>query len=92
MIIAVLGANGYIGHNLMKRYAAWRNKKMLIVKLHVIPVSVAAWWLNLFTPRIHAKVGRIMVESLSNPMLVTNNVSSELFPEIKPKSLEEVFV
>ncbi|NBU33057.1 NAD-dependent epimerase/dehydratase family protein [bacterium] len=78
--------------DLMKRYAAWRNKKMLIVKLHVIPVSVAAWWLNLFTPRIHAKVGRIMVESLSNPMLVTNNVSSELFPEIKPKSLEEVFV
>jgi uncharacterized protein YbjT (DUF2867 family) len=78
--------------DLMKRYAAWRNKKMIIVKFHVIPVSIAAWWLNLFTPKTHAKVGRIMVESLSNPMVVTNTRASELFPNIKPKDLEEVFV
>lgn len=78
--------------DLMKRYAAWKNKKMIIIKLHVIPVSIAAWWLNIFTPRTHAKVGRIMVDSLSNPMVVTNNKALELFPDIKPKKLEEVFV
>lgn len=78
--------------DLMKRYAAWRHKKMLIIKFHVIPISVAAWWLNLFTPKTHAKVGRIMVESLSNPMVVTNNQAEILFPNIHPKNLESVFV
>jgi len=65
---------------------------MIIIKFHVIPTSIAAWWLNLFTPKTHAKVGRIMVDSLSNPMVVTNNKARELFPEIHPKILEEVFV
>lgn len=78
--------------DLMKRYAAWDHKKMVMVKLHVIPVSIAAWWLNLFTPKTHAKVGRIMVESLSHPMLVTNNKASQLFPDIHPQNLEKVFV
>jgi uncharacterized protein YbjT (DUF2867 family) len=78
--------------DLMKRYAAWKRKKMIIIRLHVIPVSVAALWLNLFTPRKHAKVGRIMVESLSNPMVVTNQRAAELFPDIMPKKLEDVFV
>ena len=78
--------------DLMKRYALWENKKMIIVKLHLIPASVAAWWLNLFTPKTHAKVGRIMVDSLSNPMVVTNDKALKLFPNIHPQSLEEVFV
>ncbi|MBC7512464.1 NAD(P)H-binding protein [Candidatus Saccharibacteria bacterium] len=78
--------------DLMKQYAAWKNKKMIIIKFHLIPVSVAAWWLNLFTPKTHAKVGRIMVDSLSNPMVVTNNKAIELFPNIHPKNLEDVFV
>ncbi len=76
----------------MKRYAAWENKKMLIIKFHLIPLSVAAWWLNLFTPKRHAKVGRVMVESLSNPMVVTNNRASKHFPDIHPQELEDVFV
>ncbi|MDQ2973201.1 MAG: NAD(P)H-binding protein [bacterium] len=78
--------------DLMRRYAGWKNKKMVIVRFHLIPVSVAAWWLNLFTPKTHAKVGRIMVESLSNPMVVTNNKAAELFPDIHPQKLEDIFV
>lgn len=77
---------------LMKRYAAWDNKKMLVIKFHIIPAGIAAWWLNLFTPKIHAKVGRIMVDSLSNPMVVTNHKAAELFPSTHPKNLEDVFV
>lgn len=78
--------------DLMKRYAAWKDKKMFIIKFHVIPISIAGWWLNLFTPKTHAKVGRIMVESLSNPMVVTDKRAEELFPDIHPKNLEDVFV
>ena len=91
-IIEIGGPEQLSYGDLMKRYATWRNKKMIIIKLHVIPVSIAALWLNLFTPKNHAKVGRIMVDSLSNPMIVTNNKAKELFPNIHPKDLEEVFV
>ena len=92
LIVEIGGPEQLSYGNLMRRYAAWRNKKMMIVRFHVIPVNIAAWWLNLFTPKTHAKVGRIMVDSLSNPMVVTNNKASELFPNIHPKNLEDVFV
>jgi uncharacterized protein YbjT (DUF2867 family) len=91
-IIEIGGPEQLSYGDLMKRYASWENKKMIIIKFHLIPVSIAAWWLNLFTPRTHAKVGRIMVESLSNPMVVTNSKAKVLFPDIHPKALEEVFV
>jgi uncharacterized protein YbjT (DUF2867 family) len=91
-IIEIGGPEQLSYGDLMKRYAAWEHKKMLMVKLYVIPVTIAAWWLNLFTPGTHAKVGRIMVESLSHPMVVTNNTASTYFPNIHPKKLEDVFV
>lgn len=91
-IIEIGGPEQLSYGDLVKRYAAWKNKKMIIIKLHIIPISIAAWWLNLFTPKTHAKVGRIMVESLSSPMIVTDNRSEELFPSIHPKKLDEVFV
>ncbi len=91
-IIEIGGPEQLSYGDLMKRYAAWENKKMLIIKLHVIPASVAAWWLNIFTPKTHAKVGRIMVDSLSNPMIVTDNKAKEMFPNIIPKTVDDVFV
>lgn len=91
-IIEIGGPEQLSYGDLMKRYAAWKNKKMIIIKFHVIPIGIAAWWLNLFTPKKHAKVGRIMVESLSSPMVVTDNQSEKLFPNIHPKKVEEVFV
>jgi uncharacterized protein YbjT (DUF2867 family) len=91
-IIEIGGPEQLSYGDLMKRYAAWKNKRMIIIKFHLIPVSVAAWWLNLFTPRTHAKVGRIMVDSLSNPMVVTNDNALQLFPNIHPQKLEEIFV
>lgn len=91
-IIEIGGPEQMSYGDLMKRYATWENKRMLIIKLHLIPASIAAWWLNLFTPATHAKVGRIMVDSLSNPMVVTNDKARQLFPTIHPKKLEDVFV
>ncbi len=40
---------------------------------------IAAWWLNLFTPKSHAKVGRAMVESLANPMVVRTDTAKKPF-------------
>lgn len=77
---------------LMGRYAKWKKTKVVLLTVSIIPVGISAWWLNLFTPRKHAKVGRAMVESLANPMIVTNDLAKRLFPDVKPQLIDEVFV
>ena len=74
--------------NLMRGYAKWKGLKRLFIRVPIIPISVSAW----FTPEKHAQVGRIMVESLANEMTVTDDSANKYFPEIKPKSLNDVFV
>lgn len=91
-IVEIGGPEQMSYRNLMERYAKWEHKKAIFIYLPIIPVGISAWWLNLFTPKKHAKVGRVMVESLVNPMVVTTKRATELFPQIKPKLLEDVFV
>jgi uncharacterized protein YbjT (DUF2867 family) len=91
-IVEIGGPEQMSYRNLMERYAKWEHKKAIFIYLPIIPVRISAWWLNLFTPKKHAKVGRVMVESLVNPMVVTTKRATELFPQIKPKLLEDVFV
>ena len=91
-IVEIGGPEKISYSDLMQRYAKWDKKRVLLIYLPFIPLSVSAWWLNLFTPKKHAKVGRTMVESLANPMVVTNNRAAELFPDIKPLPLEDSFV
>lgn len=77
--------------DLIARYAAFMGKEPVLILVPVLPLWLGAWWLNLFTPRQHAKVGRQMVESLMNPMIVTNDRSAKLFPDIKPEPIEKAF-
>jgi len=91
-IVEIGGPRQLSYKELMKHYSNWKGSHSLFVDLPIIPVSIAAWWLNLFTPKKHAKVGRAMVESLGNPMVVTNERAKELFPEIIPISIDEAFV
>jgi uncharacterized protein YbjT (DUF2867 family) len=72
-------------------YANHLGKKPRIIVVPIVPLWLGALWLNLFTPRKHAKVGRPMVESLSSPMIVTNNRSHELFPQVVPAAIETAF-
>jgi uncharacterized protein YbjT (DUF2867 family) len=91
--IVEIGGPEYLSYtSLMKRYAAWIGKKVIFIQLPIIPFGISAWWLSLFISEQKAKIGIAMVESLANPMLVTNKRAEQLFPAIKPKSLEEVFV
>jgi uncharacterized protein YbjT (DUF2867 family) len=91
-IVEIGGPEKISYKELMQRYAKWDKKKVILIYLPFIPLGISGWWLNLFTPKKHAKVGRTMVESLENPMIVTNNRAAELFPEIKPLPLEDSFV
>jgi len=91
LIIEIGGPEVLSYLELMRRYAKWKGMKRIFIRIPIIPIAVSAWWLNLFTPRNQAKVGRIMVESMANEMVVTNDSAKDIFPEIEPEPLDKVF-
>jgi len=90
-IVEIGGPEELSYKDLIARYAAFIGKKPLLILVPIVPLWLGAWWLNLFTPRRHAKVGRQMAESLMNPMVVTNNRAKQLFPNISPEPVEKAF-
>lgn len=76
---------------LMRRYAHWKRTPAYFIHVPIIPANLAALWLNLFTPRTHAKVGKVLVDSLGNAMVVSNPIAKDLFPEIITQSIDLAF-
>ncbi len=62
LIVEIGGPEPMSYKEVMERYAKWKKTKAILITVTIIPVAVSAWWLNLFTPKKHAKVGRAMVE------------------------------
>jgi len=91
-IIEIGGPEHLSYEMLLYRYSRWKGKRGLRIHVPFVPVFIASWWLDRFTPGPHAKVGRTMVESLANPMIVTNDRAKELFPTIEPRGIEASFV
>lgn len=89
-IIEIGGPDVMSYMDLYKLYANTIGRYPLIIRLPFLPEWLGGWWLNLFTPRNHAKIGRIMVHSMSNPMVVTHNRATEIFPDIKPVPIATV--
>jgi uncharacterized protein YbjT (DUF2867 family) len=78
--------------DLLERYARFLGKKRLIFCSPIIPLSLASCFLYLFTPKNIAQVGRNMVESFQNEMIVTDQKAEKLFPEITPQAIERSFL
>ena len=76
--------------DLYRLYAKTIGRHPFIVRLPFLPEWLGGWWLNLFTPRNHAKIGRIMVHSMSNAMVVTHDRAKVLFPDIRPVRIDDV--
>ena len=83
-IIEIGGPDVMSYKDLYKLYANTIGRYPLIIRLPFLPEWLGGWWLNLFTPSNHAKIGRIMVHSMSNAMVVTHDRAETLFPDIKP--------
>jgi uncharacterized protein YbjT (DUF2867 family) len=91
-IIEIGGPDVVSYKDLYKLYANSIGRHPLIVRLPFLPEWLGGWWLNLFTPYNHAKIGRIMVHSMSNAMIVTHARSAELFPQIHPIGAAEAII
>lgn len=83
-IVEIGGPDMLSYQELYKRYAESIGRHPFIIRLPFLPEWLGGWWLNLFTPSNHAKIGRVMVHSMSNAMIVTHSRAAELFPEIHP--------
>jgi uncharacterized protein YbjT (DUF2867 family) len=91
-IVEIGGPTALSYQELYREYAAFTGRHPLIVVVPFLPEWLGGWWLNLFTPNQHAKIGRIMVHSMSNPMVVTHDRAALLFPSVKLHTLQEAFL
>ena len=90
-IVEIGGPEALSYRDLYQKYANFTGHHPLLVVLPFLPERVGGWWLNLFTPPGHAKIGRIMVHSMSNAMVVTHDRAKVLFPSVKPMPVIEAF-
>lgn len=90
-VIEIGGPEKMNYQDLLRRYAKFLGKRRLIVCLPILPLWLAGWFLYLLTPKTIAQVGRNMVESFQNEMIVTDQKAEELFPEIIPHAVERSF-
>lgn len=74
---------------LYRIYAQWSGRHPFMIRLPFLPEWLGGWWLDLFTPRNHARIGRVMVHSMSNAMIVTHDHAEVLFPDIHPKNIHD---
>lgn len=90
-IIEIGGPTVLSYRDLYRQYATFIGRHPLLVIIPFIPEWLGGWWLNLTMPNKHAKIGRIMVHSMSNPMVVTHNRAKVLFPSVKLHSIQDAF-
>lgn len=87
-IVEIGGPDVMSYKDLYKLYANSVGRHPFIIRIPFLPEWLGGWWLNLFTPPNHAKIGRIMVHSMSNAMVVTHVRAQQMFPGIKPMHIE----
>jgi uncharacterized protein YbjT (DUF2867 family) len=69
---------------LMLEYARQRGLRRLIIAVPVLTPYLSSLWLGFVTP-LYAKVGRILIDSIRHPTVVTDSAASRDFP-IRPVS------
>lgn len=91
-IVEIGGRDAVSYESLYRQFAAWIGKKTLIIRVSMIPEWLGGDWLNLFTPRKHSKIGKVMVHSMKNSMVVLHPENAQkYFPNIHPVGLTEAF-
>ena len=80
-ILEIGGADVLTYGEMMRGYARVRGLRRLLIPVPVLTPRLSSYWLHLVTP-VEAKVGRHLVESLRNEVIVRDPGARRLFPDI----------
>lgn len=86
-IYEIGGADRLSYANLIKTYARIRGLRRLVIPVPVLTPWLSSLWLHLVTP-LFAPVGRHLIESITEPSVVSDNGALAAFP-IKPLGVED---
>lgn len=86
-VIQIGGPQVLSYEEIYRAYAEASSKKRIIIRTPFVPAWLEATFLDFFTPTVHARIGKAMVESLGNEMVVTSDTASKVFPGIKPNNI-----
>jgi uncharacterized protein YbjT (DUF2867 family) len=89
-IIEIGGSDRVSYEGIMREYARIRGLKRLIIHLPFLSPRISSLWLALVTP-LYFKVGRLLIDGVRNPTLVTDDTAERFF-EIHPRGMREAIV
>jgi uncharacterized protein YbjT (DUF2867 family) len=81
-ILEIGGTDVLTYGQMMQGYARARGLRRLLIPVPVLTPRLSSYWLHLVTP-VEAGVGRHLVESLRNEVVVRNPIALRLFPDIE---------
>lgn len=87
-IIEIGGAGVLTYREMMLGYARVRGMWRGLISVPVLTPRLSSLWVNLVTP-IPMAYARPLIEGLSSPVVVTNDLARRLFPDIRPMSYYE---
>ena len=73
--------------DIMQEYAHQRGLKRRMISVPFLSPRLSSLWLGLVTP-VYARIGRILVDRLRNPTVVTNSRARNVF-SIRPRGVRE---
>ena len=85
--VEIGGADQVTYGDLMREYAAQRGLKRWLIPVPFLTPHLSSLWLGLTTP-VYARVGRKLIEGVSNPTVVRDDAARRLFPGIVPMGLQ----
>lgn len=87
VIVQIGGPQALSYEDIYRSYAQASSKKRIIIRTPFVPAWLEAKFLDFFTPTVHARIGKAMVESLGNEMVVTSDTAAKLFPNTHPHNI-----
>ena len=90
-IVEIGGPEIMTYEELLKKYRNFKKKNNPILIMPFLSEETAGRLLSIFTSKDRAAVGKNMIKSFQNTMIVTNNKAEKLFPNIKPIKIENKF-
>lgn len=77
--------------DIYRAYLKHIGKTPRVYELPFVPLWLSGAFLNLVTPKVHARIGNIMAKSMSTDMTVQTDEAARLFPAVKPVPIMRAF-